>query len=497
MKEGFTELPDDHWFRVTEKLKAKFEGEKPSPMVIRAQVLLELAGIPSGPYSAIKTDDKGERTDPEGDEIIAENITNKAGLRIEGTNNITSRDLRDRYPDGLPEEVLTHLDEKTRKIITVMYAYEEYARKQSLEKIEYVSSPINLHFLPGGIPYVSVGVRHTKEWMSFYGRFMSDLGKEAEVVSIEGYADKPLGEALGKMWETKNETSGYGTHMRNLVQDGFNGYFTEIDGRDDSRISVDSKRTMFGKIIFSELTDSFYKKYLEYLKREEPKFGENLRTAEILKSFLKKQSLFTASWKEGRNEFAGDKKEYAQRFSLTDTEENSTSPTGNELGELVFSDALASVKLHLLGKMMNDGALPKGAIVDYEGALHLSMKSFFLDNPEYAMEIVLRMLPNLLAGQADNLFFNYLTTTNFSEKAFERTNWEEVIREIFRVPLKKVAPSKPGVSIVDPGWNQRPMTEAHPDEYILETILASQKEGKREVKDWVKEMDRLIEKFKK
>ena len=157
---------------------------------------------------------------------------------------------------------------------------------------------------------------------------------------------------------------------------------------------------------------------------------------------------------------------YAQRTSLTDTGEKSTELTGNELGILIYSDAISAVKLHLLGRMMNDGVLPKGPIVDYEGLLHLSIKSFFIQNPEYAMEIVLRTLPNLLSGTSDSAFFNYLTTMEFSEKVFDRTDWSQVIREIFRIPLKKVADPKPGADGVEIGKNQRPIRPAPPSDAV-------------------------------
>jgi hypothetical protein len=496
MKEGFTELPESYWYDTMTRIREKFAGKNPSPMQIRAEVLLELAGIPSGQYSALKTetDENGEtvRTDPEGDKIIAEKITNKAGLLLSGTEGITSRDLRDRYPDGLPDDVLAHLDEKTKKIIQAMYAYEKYVLENNTEDSEYA---INMHFLPGGIPYVSVGVQHTKNWMNHYSRFMKEIGKEAEIISIEGYADEPLGGSLKLFWNGKGQDNGFGGMMRNIVREGYGGYFAEIDGRDDSRIAIDSRFTVFQNLRFSDLADSFYRKYLEYLKKENPKYGENIGTPERLKSFLKKQSVAGVAYKKGRNYTVREKKEYPQRFSFTDTEEKSAELTGNELGELIFADALASIKLHLLGKMMNDGILPKGAIVDYEGTLHLSSKSFFVENPEYAMEIVLRTLPNLLAGTADDLFFNYLTASDFAERVFDHTDWERAIREIFRIPLKKIADPKSGADGVENDENQRPMIEAHTDEYVLEKTLASQKPGKRKVKDWVNEMETLIKKF--
>ena len=494
MKEGFEELPESYWYDTMNRINEKFAGEKPSPMQIRAEVLLELAGIPSGQYSAIQTDKEGNRTDSEGDKIIAENITNKAGLLINGTQGITSRDLRDRYPEGLPKEVLEHLDEKTKKIVMAMYEYEKFARENSPGTSDYASSLVHLHFLPGGIPYVSVGVGHTKEWMGFYGRFMKDMGKEAEVVSVEGYANNSAGKSLHTFWKKEGKDGGWGTIMRSLVSWGYESYFTEVDGRDESRVSLDSKVSLSGKQYSAHLPGSFYKKYLEYLKKEDSRFGNAIGTPEKLKSFFKKQSVPFIN-EQNINYTERDKKMYAQRTSLTDTGEKSTELTGNELGILIYSDAISAVKLHLLGRMMNDGVLPKGPIVDYEGLLHLSIKSFFIQNPEYAMEIVLRTLPNLLSGISDSAFFNYLTTMEFSEKVFDRTDWAQVIREIFRIPLKKVADPKPCADGVEIGKNQRPMIEAHPDEYVLENILASQKPGKRELKDWVNEMETLIEKF--
>jgi len=100
-RDGFEELPEDYWFKINERIQEKFKGEHPSPMQIRAAVILELAGIPSGQYSALKTDEEGKRIDPEGDKLIAEYLTNPAGLMLTGTKGITSRDLRDRYPYGL------------------------------------------------------------------------------------------------------------------------------------------------------------------------------------------------------------------------------------------------------------------------------------------------------------------------------------------------------------------------------------------------------------
>jgi len=86
MKEGFEDLPETYWRDTMTRIRERFTGEKPSPMQIRAAVIFELAGIPSGQYSTLKTQDsetdEAVRTNKEGDKIVAENITNKAGLLL-------------------------------------------------------------------------------------------------------------------------------------------------------------------------------------------------------------------------------------------------------------------------------------------------------------------------------------------------------------------------------------------------------------------------------
>ena len=93
------------------------------------------------------------------------------------------------------------------------------------------------------------------------------------------------------------------------------------------------------------------------------------------------------------------KKIHTLKSSISDEFERVTLPTGNEFGELVFTDALAALKLHNLANAMQNGLIDKGMVVDFEGAAHLHFKSFFLKYPQYAAEVVLRSIHMLMAGE--------------------------------------------------------------------------------------------------
>jgi hypothetical protein len=108
-------------------------------------------------------------------------------------------------------------------------------------------------------------------------------------------------------------------------------------------------------------------------------------------------------------------KQYTIYPYLTKEGEISLEPTFLELGQHLFSDALAAIKLLLIAKLMADGYLEKGPIIDYEGSMHLSSKSFFLKYPQYAMEVVLRTINELMAGKVKNLTQIY--------EVFRNPNW--------------------------------------------------------------------------
>ncbi len=86
----------------------------------------------------------------------------------------------------------------------------------------------------------------------------------------------------------------------------------------------------------------------------------------------------------------------------------------------MFSDALDSIKLHLIAKLITDGFLEKGPIIDYKGLAHLSSKTFFLKNPQYAMEVVLRSVNFLTEKRFKKVSENY--------EIFEKPNKEKILR---------------------------------------------------------------------
>jgi len=225
---------------------------------------------------------------------------------------------------------------------------------------------------------------------------------------------------------------------------GFNGLFAEIDARDISKIMMDE--------VYSKLPDSFFENYFAFLKRENPNLVKIIDSPEKLKQALIQQST-TRKGIITREKIIYQKgKRYYGYPYFEKSGKVSFEPTFLELGQHLFTDALAALKLHLMAKLMADGHLPKGPIIDYEGAGHLSSKSFFLRYPWYAAQVVLRTINELMAGKVKE-------KDNISEiyRVFENPDWAEVVKEIVRLPLKQVEndPSKPTAL----GPNQRKLLD--------------------------------------
>ena len=132
--------------------------------------------------------------------------------------------------------------------------------------------------------------------------------------------------------------------------------------------------------------------------------------------------------------------------------------SGMEFGEQLFSDALSAIKLHLLGKLMADGKISKGLIVDIQGFGHFYNKAFFLNEPRYAMEVVLRNMHHLMAGHAvkssnANRDLSVYADQVFAEERKEEFGWQGVIAEILKVIIVEI--EKDSNKTVDPGPNQR------------------------------------------
>jgi len=84
---------------------------------------------------------------------------------------------------------------------------------------------------------------------------------------------------------------------------------------------------------------------------------------------------------------------------------------------------------------MAEGKIKKGPIIDYEGANHLSSKTFFLKHPEYAMEVVLRTINELMAGRVKEGQIEQIY------EVFRKPNWQEAVKEIAKLVFKKPSPN--------------------------------------------------------
>lgn len=437
------EIPKDYWFKIAQNLYQK-SGEIPDPLQIRSAILISALELPSGSYSALEISKERKRINPERDRIIAEYLTNKPGIWIDKEKGIISSDFRDLYPEGLPEELKKVLSPETLAIMEAEYKHiriikEKFGKINSIFKAD---CPIYYFRLPGGIDLFMKGYIHNLKWQMNHGIFLKKINKWAKVIAIEGNINTPFGESLNFYWDPKIDELGvpmiighYDLLLYQAANAGFNGLFTEIDARDSSKIKMDNIFSV-SHHIFPELSNDFFIKYFEYLQREHPKLAEIIKSPERLKEILIAQS--TTMEKKGlikkiKKIFYEGKFHYYHTYT-TEKNKSSLEPTFLELGQKIFSDALAAIKLHLIAKLMVDGYIEKGPIIDYEGALHLSTKLFFLNNLQYAMEVVLRTINELMAGKVESIEKIY--------KVFENPNWPEIIKEITRLVFKKAEGEK-------------------------------------------------------
>ena len=101
--------------------------------------------------------------------------------------------------------------------------------------------PVSYHRLPGGIDLFLRGYVHHTLWHKFHGDFLQKAAKHAKVIAVEGIAEKPFGESLDLYWsDSESQTGHYDALMHEAVDAGFTGLFTEVDGRDRSRIDLDN-----------------------------------------------------------------------------------------------------------------------------------------------------------------------------------------------------------------------------------------------------------------
>ena len=409
----FEELSEEFWHNVIEDVSRK-TGEKITPEEIRADLIIKALRIPQGWTSGLRTENKINsvgsletiRTAPELDRLIAEYFSNTVKVIDTDNDSITSSDPRDF------NDIKRKLEEFKQKVETLNVGREVGLQvhnviEKELKHLGEISGKnekdcgMEFIWLPGGVPLFLRGYTHTKEWQGVHGHHLAETYKGADYIAIEGYSNESLGKSLGLRWEDKGSQIGiYSRLMKDLVGEGFQGYFLEVDARDTSKIMMDHYGDGdSGTLEAIDLPSEFYDNCFKYLKQENPILGDKIDNAENLKKLLIMQS--TSS--EGlfnRDVTASNKsKGYCASASVTTDMKTTTTPTGMELGQRVFADALSALKLHKLAQAMNEDRIKRGMIVDFEGVSHLSYKSFFIKYPQYAVEVVLRTINELLASR--------------------------------------------------------------------------------------------------
>ena len=432
-KKSLGELPEDYWFKIIKRL-AKESGEVPDPIEIRAEALCEGLRIPHGPYSALEKPKEGETEEEwkekrKRDGIIAEYLTNKPGVVIDKETGIISSDFRDLYPEGLPKELKRVLDPATREIMEIEYEHRDYVKSKFGDTKDHIEADNPVHYfrLLGGIDLFLRGYTHHPKWQKNHGGFLKEMNKEAMVICIEGFPDRPYGESLVLSWgDPSYQLGDYDVLMKDAMEVGFPGVFTEVDARQSkTKIAMDNIRSS----LLPKLPFDFYENFFKYLKRENSSLTQTIKCPEELKENLIAQSMTLEGMRKKRKEVLHKGIHHLNYPYLAKEGKTSFEPTYQELGQCLFTDALASIKLHLVAKLMNDGYLEKGPIIDYEGTGHLPTKTFFLKYPQYATVVVLRMVNELMAGKIEELSEIY--------KVFENPNWEEIVKEICKLTFKK------------------------------------------------------------
>ena len=446
-KENGKSVQEDHWLNIAEKLYQE-SGEIPDPIQIRSSAIIKALDIPSFETCAL------EKNEREKNKIIAEYLTNKEGVFVGKNKDFVSLDFRDIYPDGLPEKLKQILDPDTLAIMEAEYKQRDYVKKRFGDTRNFLDAdcPTNYFRLPGGIDVFMRGYIHCEDWQRHHGHFIAKANKSAQIICLEGYSGRPLGKSLDLYWSSKEHQEGdYDTLMKEAIESGFQGLFTEIDARDRSKIDMDHYKA-WNSNRFPNLPLNFFKKYFEFLKKENPSLIKTIDSPEKLKQFLEMQSTTLKGVHGREKDITEQGKIYTKYPYISKKRKTSFKPTYLELGQHLFTDAMSAIKLHLIAKLMADKHIEKGPIIDYQGDGHSFSKSFFLKYPEYAVQIVLRTVNELMAGkikEKDNISEIY--------KNFENPEWNEIVKEITKLAFKKIE-NNPEKS-VDIGANQKKLID--------------------------------------
>ncbi len=480
----------DFWLSILEDISRQTD-EEITPKDVRAHLITKLFNIPQGWTSGLSTkkeigvDGKIEqkRLHPELDKLIATYFTNNTAIltQINDEEPVVSTDFRD-FPgidDALElfKKEIEQLDsgkEIGMKIYTILkkertHLHNIYKKNTNVfntitNRPQVRDRTVEFAYLPGGVPVFLRGYIHTKQWQSIHGKHLANTYKDVDYVAIEGFSNCEIGDSLVCQWmDAKSQDGAYDKLMRDLVASGFNGLFCEIDARNTSKINFDSYPDMGDEWHEIELPDIFYEHYFLYLKREDPRFIKKVNSWQKLKELMLAQVTISSTVADLQQTIYSNTKEWNASLGISDELMSTTLPTGNELGQGAFTDALAALKLHILAQNMNIGNIKKGIVVDFEGANHMAMKSFYLKFPQYAAEIVLRTIYELMANHVKNKLpkedfakgKNNPDNLKYIVEMLDEPRWTDLIAEISRIPMAYVEndPDK----TVEIGPNQKKM----------------------------------------
>ncbi len=319
---------------------------------------------------------------------------------------------------------------------------------------------LEIKYLPGGNIIILRGYMHHSAWQRNFGdsRYkdygLSNIYKKVDYVAIESSVNMRLGEGLKNMWKNVSNKH-YGILMRELVENGFGGKFLEVDSRFQG---VLDEFTFDKKILTNKEAEILF----SYIQRYNPELAKEIKTTERFIEFFHKQRF--ADFKESLAErvhtdglsFITDGTYYHSIPSVKENLKTSSIPTGFELGTFSFSDALSVIKILLMNKAINDSGADPVLIAEFQGAKHLSNKSFFFDNPQYAMEVVLTNIHEIIPHLP-----NIQNREDILEKLqnMDTEAWKLVFVFIGLIPRTKVAESTDKRNKVEPGEKQRQMSE--------------------------------------
>ncbi len=472
------ELEDAFWLSIIEHVSRK-DGQDLTPQDVRAHLITKLFNIPQGWTSGIATEEvvqpdgtvEQKRTAPELDKLVATHFTNRTVTvgEIDDGQPIISTDFRD-FPDieqtlaSFKEQVSQLPSERGGELGVEIYSIleKEYAHLTNIDNPDDADvqrdCPIEFAYLPGGVPLFLRGYRHAMKWQETHGTHLAETYKNATYVAIESGGESPIGEGLEFYWSNPLGAHGhYDALMKELVDQGFSGMFMDVDARDEIKVCFEPYFCKEGGVQ-TQLPDIYYKHYYRYLQKENPRLTKKIKTVKNFKKALLNQSRVMPT-----NAVTSAQKWYGISQNINDNLTFSSLPTGNELGQRVFSDAMAALKLHILAQKMNEGIIKKGVIVDFDGAAHISMKNFYLKYPQYAAEVVLRTINEVLAGDVGEDmsfedFVNAESTSDILNKAIEILNkpeWRDVVAQISRIPMAYVEDDPHKTTAIGP--NQKEM----------------------------------------